>query len=87
MNLEQRSKRESRRSGTKRIKRWRKTEEDENQEKMKIRPNLKNVFYFPLKHSMSYGQCFRTPVSDTDFQEDGQHGQKIGKSSKIKNQD
>ena len=54
---------------------------------MKIRPNLKNVFYFPLKHSMSYGQCFRTPVSDTDFQEDGQHGQKIGKSSKIKNQD
>ena len=24
---------------------------------------------------------------DSDFQEDGQHGQKIGKSSKIKNQD
>ena len=40
-----------------------------------------------LEVPMSYGQCFRTPVSDTDFQEDGQHGQKIGKSSKIKNQD
>jgi len=25
---------------------------------------------------MSYGQCFRTRVSDTTFQEDGQHGQK-----------
>ena len=54
---------------------------------MKTKKNENQTKFEKLKHSMSYGQCFRTPVSDTDFQEDGQHGQKIGKSSKIKNQD
>ena len=41
-NLEQRkSKESSRRSGTKRIKRWNKTEEDENQEKLKSGEQIK----------------------------------------------
>ena len=41
-NLEQRkSKESSRRSGTKRIKRWNKTEEDENQEKLKPGEQIK----------------------------------------------
>ena len=56
--------------------------DEEKQKKMKTKKNEnqtkfeKMLFYFPLKHSMSYGQCFRTRVSDTKFQEDGQHGQK-----------